>query len=288
MTNQNNVPARGVQALRSVAAAILYLAFVAPAVAHHYTADAISEAALLRQAQDSNVAVIIPPFAGSHLYVPNDGAATHPAILALDGSAGGETNWIDSGFAIGLAAQGFAVLALDYYHNPGLPKDLVMIAVERAFSGADWLTANGYATGKPGLYGISFGATYALLIAAKDRGRRFSALAAYAPHGRAPAGFVPPYGLSAKPAFKFRNKGVPSGTVFEMWRFPGPVLLVHGRKDTLNPYGNSTLLVREMRQHGKTNVSLKSFNGGHWFTTATYLVTYRAVETFFKTHFGVP
>jgi len=288
MANRTRVPLRSVRALGRITAAILCIACVTPAAAHHYIDDAISETELLQQAQDSNVAVVIPPFAGSHLYVPNDGASTHPAIVALDGAAGGETNWIDSGFAIRLAAQGFAVLALDYYHNPGLPKDLVMIAVERAFSGADWLTAKGYTTTKPGLFGISFGATYALVIATKDRGRRFSALAAYAPHGRAPAGFVPPYGIAAKPAFKFRNKGIPSGTVLEMWRFPGPVLLVHGRKDNLNPYRNSTLLMREMRQRGKTNMRLKSFNGAHWFTAASYSLTYSAVETFFKTHFGVP
>ncbi|MSR15419.1 MAG: hypothetical protein EXR86_12835 [Gammaproteobacteria bacterium] len=265
------------------AAAIVVIALLCyspPSVATHY--GVVTAAELKTLAKDQNVVILTAPFRGASLYIPKDGLSKHSRIVALEGSAGASSGFTDY-FAIFVAARGFAVLVLDYYHAPGLPANIENIPVELVWNGGKWLTRSGHIRGKPMLMGSSFGAAFSLTVGGLDRGRIFSVIAAYAPLATYPQGHIPPFSFSAKPAFTFNKVGLPPNTPIPLRQFPGPVLLVHGTRDEIWAYSNSTRLVSGAKARGKKNITLKTLtNATHFFDETSWGSTFNAMVAFFK------
>lgn len=96
------------------------------------------------------------------LFFPT-GDSPAPGVIVLGGSEGGRP----STTARTLAQQGYAVLALAYFGEPGLPATLQQVPLEVGLDAADWLLAQPEVEGpRLGLVGTSRGGELALLLAA--------------------------------------------------------------------------------------------------------------------------
>lgn len=103
-------------------------------------------------------------------------AGVRPAILVLGGSDGG----IERYHAAGLAAQGYAVLALAYFRAPTLKDELVEIPIEYALKAIAWLKRQPTVdVDRLGILGRSRGTELAFLVAASMPELR--AVVAFAP-----------------------------------------------------------------------------------------------------------
>ena len=100
------------------------------------------------------------------LYVPTHG--THlPALIALGGAEGGLDTV--SKMAVTLVPSGYAVLALAYFGEPGLPSTLESVPLEYFHTALAWLARQpGVDTDRLGLIGWSRGAEAALLVASRE------------------------------------------------------------------------------------------------------------------------
>jgi len=93
------------------------------------------------------------------------GYKRYPGIIVLGGSGGG-LEWSDS-FALRLAHEGYAALALAYFRYADLPKAPVNIPLEYFKKGFDWMTAReDIDTSKLVIIGGSRGAELALILGA--------------------------------------------------------------------------------------------------------------------------
>ncbi|HYH29967.1 MAG TPA: acyl-CoA thioesterase/bile acid-CoA:amino acid N-acyltransferase family protein [Pseudonocardia sp.] len=111
------------------------------------------------------------------LHLP-PGPGPWPGVLLLGGSEGGRP---DPAYAALLASQGYAVLGLAYFGEPGLPETLTRIPVGYGLAGARWLAERPEVSDpRIGLVGTSKGAEYALLLASTEP-ERFGAVVAHAP-----------------------------------------------------------------------------------------------------------
>lgn len=100
-------------------------------------------------------------------FAPAPGAR-QPALLVLGGSEGGKQT--STRMAAGLHAQGYATLALAYFDEEGLPKQLQAIPLEYFVRALDWLARQpGVDATRIGVIGGSKGAEAALLLASRDR-----------------------------------------------------------------------------------------------------------------------
>ncbi len=91
-----------------------------------------------------------------------------PALLVLGGSEGGKQ--MSMRMAAGLHAQGYATLALAYFGEDGLPKQLQEIPLEYFVRALDWIARQpGVDPARIGVVGGSKGAEAALLLASRDR-----------------------------------------------------------------------------------------------------------------------
>src|SRR5438067_1369515 len=99
-----------------------------------------------------------------------------PGVIALGGSEGG----CPIHLAQLLADEGFACLALSYFHRAGLPRNLVEVPLEYLQAAIGWLQDRDEVSGdRVGLIGASKGAELALLSA--TRFPAVGAVVAYAP-----------------------------------------------------------------------------------------------------------
>jgi dienelactone hydrolase len=122
------------------------------------TATAATAAAGVELREDGLVATWFAPASG----------APQPALLVLGGSEGGKQT--STRMAAGLHAQGYATLALAYFDDEGLPKQLQEIPLEYFVRALDWLTRQpGVDPARIGVIGGSKGAEAALLLASRDR-----------------------------------------------------------------------------------------------------------------------
>jgi dienelactone hydrolase len=100
-------------------------------------------------------------------FAPANGAP-QAALLVLGGSEGGKQT--STRMAAGLHAQGYATLALAYFDDEGLPKQLQAIPLEYFVRALDWLARQpGVDPSRIGVIGGSKGAEAALLLASRDR-----------------------------------------------------------------------------------------------------------------------
>jgi len=105
-----------------------------------------------------------------------------PLLIAIGGSEGGLD--IMSSFSAGFARHGYAVLALAWWKEPGLPKTLENVPLEYFDRAIAWARSRPeIAPGKIGMLGWSRGAEAALLVAARNHD-------VHAVIGIAPSSFV--------------------------------------------------------------------------------------------------
>lgn len=194
------------------------------------------------------------------LYMPRSDQPV-PALIVLGGSEGGLQ--ASSGVGAGFAQHGYAVLALAYFMDEGLPDTLENIPLEYFDKAVDWLKAQpGVDPDAIGVIGGSRGSEAALLLASRRQDVR--AVATFAPSGiiwqglnfrnpmnmgpawtadGQPLPFVAPDGMAYRP-------GAPMKPMFDnaiaqadtrpdvnipVERINGPILLVSGRADALWP-----------------------------------------------------
>ena len=97
----------------------------------------------------------------AEFYRGRQDAVSDQAVIILGGSDGNFKT--TQQFAAAFADHGLNTLALPYYGQPHLPKDLAQIPVETVETAAGWLHRRGFT--RIGIWGISMGAQLALLAA---------------------------------------------------------------------------------------------------------------------------
>ena len=117
---------------------------------------------LLTLTPDHTFHIAADGFTGAY-YVPKKNFYPGKVVILAGGSDGqfGLTKLVAEQFA----ERGIAALALALWNEPGLPVAVSRIPLEYAAYAARWLQKEGYQ--KIGIWGISIGAPYALLCAAK-------------------------------------------------------------------------------------------------------------------------
>jgi dienelactone hydrolase/uncharacterized protein (DUF2141 family) len=194
------------------------------------------------------------------LYRP-EGGRKAPTLIVLGGSEGGIQ--AASSVGAGFTKHGYAVLALAYFMDDGLPKTLENIPLEYFDKAVDWLKAQpGIDTDSIGVIGGSRGSEAALLLA--SRRSDIKAAAAFSPSGIVWQGlnfsnpmnmgpawtvdgkalpFVTPDGMAYRPGAAMKpmfanvlgHADTRSDTNIPVEKISGPVLLVSGKADALWP-----------------------------------------------------
>jgi uncharacterized protein len=192
-------------------------------------------------------------------YMP-EGTARRPALLVLGGSEGGLS--ASSGVGVSFAKQGYAVLALAYFMEDGLPQSLENIPLEYFDKAVDWLKRQpGVDANAIGVIGGSRGSEAALLLA--SRNTSIKAVMAFAPSGVVWQGLNFANPMKMGPAWTVDGKALPFVTPDGMKYRPGaamkpmfdaalatetrkdvdipverikaPILLISGKEDALWP-----------------------------------------------------
>jgi hypothetical protein len=192
-------------------------------------------------------------------YVPRQHARPLPLVIAIGGSEGGLDTM--SAFALPLTAHGYAVLALAYWKEPGLPQSLEGVPLEYFDRAVTWARSQpGVAPDRIAILGWSRGAEAALLAASRNpgihavvavsptayvwQGLNFNARGPMKPAwlaAGAPLPSVVPANTSAggNLAQGFIDKLPEAGrrpeTVIPVEKINGPVLLLSGSEDALWP-----------------------------------------------------
>jgi dienelactone hydrolase len=143
-------------------------------------------------------------------FEPQTTGRPHPAILVLSGSEGGTNDYA----AAGLAAKGYAALALAYFRrrparegdSDSLPNELVNIPLEYFLKATDWLQhQKSVDPRRLAIFGGSRGAEAALLVASIDP--RYRVVIAYAPTSVSAAGIGKQN--ADKPSWTYRGEPIP-------------------------------------------------------------------------------
>ena len=192
-------------------------------------------------------------------YMP-EGTARRPALLVLGGSEGGLS--ASSGVGVSFAKQGYAVLALAYFMEDGLPQSLENIPLEYFDKAVEWLKRQpGVYANAIGVIGGSRGSEAALLLA--SRNTSIKAVMAFAPSGVVWQGLNFANPMNMGPAWTVDGKALPFVTPDGMKYRPGaamkpmfdaalatetrkdvdipverikaPILLISGKEDALWP-----------------------------------------------------
>jgi uncharacterized protein len=143
-------------------------------------------------------------------YVPTGSTGPMPGLVLIGGSEGGLD--VMSGMATSFAEEGFAVLALAYWGEQGLPTSLENIPLEYFDRAVAWLQQQPQvARGGVGMLGWSRGTEAALLTAARNPA--IHAVVAVAPSGTVWKGLHYSGNRAPLPAWTVRGKPVPSLTL---------------------------------------------------------------------------
>ncbi len=220
------------------------------------------------------------------LYARQPNGAKHPGILLLGGSGGG---FPPSYLSPLLASHGYPTLALAYFGERGLPRDLKNIPLEYFEKALGWLAK------QPGVdarhlvtFGGSRGGEAALLL-----GSIYSKLV-HAVVAYSPSSVVYPGLPSGGHAWLLHGKPLPSASphdpfgtpaaVIPVERINGPIFLVAGGSDLLWPSAQSSRAISQrLRTHGRRDFSSLLYpRAGHlvdvavpYFPVATVLQTGR-------------
>jgi dienelactone hydrolase len=194
----------------------------------------------------------------------NEPSTPKPGIVFLGGSEGGRPNWRLPAF---LAENGYAVLAVAYFKEKGLPQTFQMIPLEYFDNPISWMKrSKSVAHGRTILVGGSKGAELALLLA--SRKPEIAAVIALSPCSvvwEGPTDTPPPTGQSSwsfqgkplpfvpfdysgldekDPLFTWKcyknslmHKAAVEKASIEVEKIHGPILLLSGQDDQLGPCG---------------------------------------------------
>jgi hypothetical protein len=224
------------------------------------------------------------------LYVPKQHAKPLPLVIAIGGSEGGLDTM--SAFAVPLTAHGYAVLALAYWKEPGLPQSLEGVPLEYFDHAVEWARSQpGVAPDRIAILGWSRGAEAALLAA--SRNPRIHAVVAVSPtayvwqglnfSGRgpmkpawlvagAPLPSIVPANLSANESFaqtfvdELSEAERRLETAIPVEKINGPVLLLSGSEDALWPANlmSDRIIARLKANHFDHQALHRNFDGaGH-------------------------
>lgn len=225
------------------------------------------------------------------LYRPK-GDKPAPLIIMLGGSEGGLQ--AASRVGIGFVEHGYAVLALAYFMDDGLPQTLENIPLEYFDRALDWTKAQpGINAKRIGVFGGSRGSEAALLLA--SRRSEITAAAAFAPSGVVWQGLNFQNPMNMGPAWTVDGKAIPflkpdgraykpGGAMKPMFdhaladidahpeaeipveKINGPVLLISGKDDQLWPSAvlSERIVARLKAMHFRNDVTHLSYKGaGH-------------------------
>ena len=209
------------------------------------------------------------------MFEPSRRPARSPAVLLFGGSEGGLTT---GGIAALLAAHGYPTLALAYFGEPGLPRNLLRIRLEYFAHALRWLAAQrGVDPGELVVAGISRGSEAAQLVAVHYPGL-VHAVVALVPSNAAVCGIPRVRGTNPVrchgPAWTFRGRAIPYSAAANPFaadaipdeRIRGPIFLDCGGQDALWPSClMAHAIVRRLRAHHFTHtVTLLEYrNAGH-------------------------
>lgn len=204
-------------------------------------------------------------------YMP-EGTERRPALLVLGGSEGGLA--ASSGVGLSFTKEGYAVLALAYFMEDGLPQSLENIPLEYFDKAVDWLKRQpGVDSNAIGVIGGSRGSEAALLLA--SRNSSIKAVMAFAPSGVVWQGlnfanpmnmgpawtvggkalpFVAPNGMKYRPGAAMKpmfDDALATETRKEVdipvERIRAPILLISGKDDALWPsYAMGEAIVKRL------------------------------------------
>jgi dienelactone hydrolase/uncharacterized protein (DUF2141 family) len=225
------------------------------------------------------------------LYRPA-GDKSAPLIIMLGGSEGGLQ--AASRVGVGFVQHGYAVLALAYFMDEGLPQTLENIPLEYFDRALDWAKAqSGIDAKRIGVFGGSRGSEAALLLA--SRRSEIKAAAAFAPSGFVWQGLNFENPMNMGPAWTTSGKALPflkpdgraylpgaamkpmfdhalaqadahPDAAIPVEKINGPILLMSGKADALWPSAEMSdrIVTRLKAKHFKHVVTHLSYEGaGH-------------------------
>lgn len=209
------------------------------------------------------------------LFLPPKGHPPQPGVVLFGGSGGGLSVLEEASL---LASHGYPALALAYFDEPGLPKDLLRIPLEY-FAGALRYLAQqpGVDPSRLVVYGISRGSEAALLVAAHYP-QLVHGVVALVPSNGVGCGIPPFDGVHRVscigPAWTFGGKAIPysvypsvsTATPIPVERIDGPVFLDCGEADQVWPScPMAHTILDRLKAHGfPFRVLLYDFEtGGH-------------------------
>ncbi|WP_461610789.1 acyl-CoA thioester hydrolase/BAAT C-terminal domain-containing protein [Cytobacillus kochii] len=212
----------------------------------------------------------------------------YPAIIILSGSDGGSKEHA----AALLASKGYITLALSYFGEVGVPKDLEHIPLEYFQKATIWLQEHPFVKGKVSLIGYSRGGELALLLGATFD--YYKSVIACAPSAYVTAGMkngifapIPSWTLEKRPLpyIRFKYRFSTMFTLLKNWilkqpisylsiwdntlndedgiresRIPvenikAPVMFISGEDDQLWPSARYVKMMEEKFKHAKNNSS---------------------------------
>jgi dienelactone hydrolase len=190
----------------------------------------------------------------------------HTAVLVLGGSDGGIAAYTES-IASTLARDGYPVLALAYFGEPGLPQTLARIPLEYFQRALAWMrTQPAVDPNKLVTLGVSRGAELSLILAST-----------YPQSVRAAVGYVPieyvvnGYPDQSQPAWTYRGRPYRGDRYkIPVERIRGPVFIVGAADDRVWPSARAVhAITARMRAHGRNQVTGLVYQGaGHALGTA--------------------
>lgn len=186
-------------------------------------------------------------------WIAPPGARHHTAILLFGGSDGGLPSYVDR-IGATLAGDGYPVLELAYFREPGLPQHLSRIPLEYFRRALEWMRRQpAVDTRRIVTVGVSRGGELSLILAATYP-RLVRAAVGYVPSAWVEAAFTSQFA----PAWTYRAKPYWGGDdrVIPVEQSAGPIFVVDGGADGIWPSGRSVKsIARRMRAHGRTDVT---------------------------------
>lgn len=235
---------------------------------------------------------------GSWLYVPKT-TEPYPGIIVLHGSDGGRAGW-SQWQALLLANQGFCTLAPNYSKggNGWHAGDILDVDLDDTEDALIWLRNHPATTGKIGLFGASRGGEHALLVTglmaeAQSMGVP-DAVAVHSPSDTIVGAFVARnfdpddrgvWDPSLR-AWRWRGSSenlLPTDPI-PIERYPGPIMLTHGEKDTVWTVECTRRLEQRLIANGREPEVYYYVDQDHRLSPGAHNLQHNRLTTFFQRH----